>query len=178
MSQNNKNQSEEEQEKDFSTESTTQKTDNLSEKDSLKEQLTEEKDRYLRLFAEFDNYKKRTSKEKIDILKYSNQEMLQAMLPVIDDFDRAIKQLEKNDDQSALEGVKIIYNKFYNILSEKGLKKVDTKIGDDFNIDFHEAITQIPAPEESLKNKIVDVIETGYTLNDKVIRYTKVVVGK
>lgn len=156
-------------------------SENMSESSNnsdLTEKLEKEKDRYIRLFAEFDNYKKRVIKERQDLLKYSDKEILESLLPVLDDFDRAINELEKKEDNlSVLEGVKLIYNKLFNILKERGLTVVDVKTGDDFNIDFQEAITQVPSPDESLKGKIIDVVQKGYLLHEKVIRYAKVVIG-
>lgn len=144
----------------------------------LTEKLEKEKDRYIRLFAEFDNYKKRVIKERQDLLKYSDKDILESLLPVLDDFDRAITELEKKeDDLSVLEGVKLIYNKLFNTLKDRGLTVIDVKAGDDFNIDYHEAITQVPSPDESLKGKIIDVVQKGYLLHEKVIRYAKVVIG-
>ena len=145
----------------------------------LKQQVQEEKDKFLRLFAEFENYKRRTQKERSDLFRTANREVLEAMLPVCDDFERALEQIQKIDniDPAIVEGIQLIQHKLYATLESKGLKKMETLSGDDFNTDFHEAITQIPAPSEEMKGKIVDVIETGYTLNDKVIRYAKVVVG-
>ncbi|KYH08112.1 nucleotide exchange factor GrpE [Chryseobacterium cucumeris] len=151
--------------------------DNVTVTPSPEELLAEEKDRYIRLYAEFENYKKRTSKEKIEFFQYANQEMMVSMLGVLDDFERALKEIAKNGNPADLQGVELIYQKFKNKLTEKGLKTMEVKAGDSFNVDFHEAITQIPAPSEDLKGKIVDVIETGYTLNDKVIRFAKVVTG-
>ncbi|MDR6370642.1 molecular chaperone GrpE [Chryseobacterium bernardetii] len=151
--------------------------DNVTATPSPEELLAEEKDRYIRLYAEFENYKKRTSKEKIEFFQYANQEMMVSMLGVLDDFERALKEIAKNGNPADLQGVELIYQKFKNKLTEKGLKTMEVKAGDSFNVDFHEAITQIPAPSEELKGKIVDVIETGYTLNDKVIRFAKVVTG-
>ncbi|WP_374728321.1 MULTISPECIES: nucleotide exchange factor GrpE [Chryseobacterium] len=151
--------------------------DNVTATPSPEELLAEEKDRYIRLYAEFENYKKRTSKEKIEFFQYANQEMMVSMLGVLDDFERALKEIAKNGNPADLQGVELIYQKFKNKLTEKGLKTMEVKAGDSFNVDFHEAITQIPAPSEDLKGKIVDVIETGYTLNDKVIRFAKVVTG-
>ena len=152
-------------------------TKNLTLEKTSEELLAEEKDRYIRLFAEFENYKKRTSKEKMDFFQYANQDMMIAMLAVLDDFERALKEIAKNGNESDLQGVELIYQKFKNILSEKGLKTMEVKTGDSFNVDFHEAITQIPSPTPDLKGKIVDVIETGYTLHEKVIRFAKVVIG-
>lgn len=152
-------------------------TENVTEQPSAEKLLAEEKDRYIRLYAEFENYKKRTSKEKMEFFQYANQDMMISMLGVLDDFERAIKEISKSGNEDHLRGVELIYQKFKNKLYEKGLKEMEVKSGDDFNVDFHEAITQIPAPSPELKGKIVDVIETGYTLNDKVIRFTKVVTG-
>ncbi|WP_408073441.1 nucleotide exchange factor GrpE [Flavobacterium rhizophilum] len=149
----------------------------LTVEEKLKEELAKEKDKFLRLFAEFENYKKRTSKERIDLFKTANQEVLQAMLPVLDDFDRAIAQISKTDDEVLLKGVELIHNKLKDTLVSKGLELVDIKIGDDFNADYAEAITQIPAPSEELKGKVVDVVEKGYKLGEKIIRFPKVVIG-
>ncbi|MBW3521873.1 MULTISPECIES: nucleotide exchange factor GrpE [unclassified Chryseobacterium] len=151
--------------------------ENVTEMPTAEELLAAEKDRYIRLYAEFENYKKRTSKEKMEFFTYANQEMMVSMLGVLDDFERALKEIAKNGNEADLQGVELIYNKFKNKLTEKGLKVMEVRAGDDFNVDFHEAITQIPAPSEELKGKIVDVIETGYTLGDKVIRFAKVVTG-
>lgn len=151
--------------------------ENVTAQPTAEELLAEEKDRYIRLYAEFENYKKRTSKEKMEFFTYANQEMMVSMLGVLDDFERAIKEIAKNGNSADLQGVELIYNKFKNKLTEKGLKTMEVRAGDAFNVDFHEAITQIPAPSEELKGKIVDVIETGYTLGDKVIRFAKVVTG-
>ncbi|WP_282628755.1 nucleotide exchange factor GrpE [Empedobacter sedimenti] len=148
-----------------------------SELEIVKEQLAKEKDQYLRLFAEFDNYKKRTSRERTDIFKTANKEVITSLLPVLDDFGRALNQIQKDGDDSLYQGVELINNKLVETLRSKGLKQMEIKPGDDFNTDFHEAITQIPAPTEDLKGKIVDVVETGYLLNDVVVRYAKVVVG-
>lgn len=149
----------------------------LTEEEKLKEELAKEKDKFLRLFAEFENYKKRTSKERIDLFKTANQEVLQAMLPVLDDFDRAMAQISKTEDEVMLKGVELIHNKLKDTLVSKGLELVDIKIGDDFNADYAEAITQIPAPSEELKGKVVDVVEKGYKLGEKIIRFPKVVIG-
>lgn len=144
----------------------------------LKEDLGKEKDKFLRLFAEFENYKKRTTKERIELFKTASQDVIQSMLPVLDDFDRALKEIEKSEDKNLIKGVELIYNKFNEALKNKGLLEVEVSIGDLFNADDHEAITQIPAPNEDLKGKIVDVIEKGYKLGDKVIRFPKVVTGQ
>ncbi len=146
--------------------------------EQLQEQLSDEKDRFLRLFAEFENYKKRTAKERIDLFKTANQEVLQAMLPVLDDFDRAWAQISKSEEEALVTGVQLIHDKLKSTLVSKGLEEVEIKAGDAFNADFAEAITQIPAPSDDLKGKIVDVIEKGYKLGDKIIRYPKVVIGQ
>lgn len=144
---------------------------------TAEELLAAEKDRYIRLFAEFENYKKRTSKEKMEFFQYANQDMMIAMLDVLDDFERAIKEISKNGNETDLQGIELIYQKFKNILLEKGLKPIEVRAGDDFNVDFHEAITQIPSPTPELKGKIVDVIQTGYRLHERVVRFAKVVTG-
>ncbi|KAF2332454.1 nucleotide exchange factor GrpE [Flavobacterium daemonense] len=149
----------------------------LSVEEQLAQDLAKEKDKFLRLFAEFENYKKRTSKERIDLFKTANQEVLLAMLPVLDDFDRATVEINKSDDENLKKGVELIHEKLKSTLVSKGLEQVDVKTGDAFNADFAEAITQIPAPSDKLKGKIVDVIEKGYKLGDKIIRFPKVVIG-
>ena len=164
------------------TEQETQQTEenvaeNVTKEPTTEELLAEEKDRYIRLYAEFENYKKRTLKEKMEFAQYANTEMMISMLAVLDDFERAIKEFAKNGNEADLKGIELIYQKFKNKLIEKGLKPLEVNAGDDFNVDFHEAITQIPAPTEELKGKIVDVIETGYQLHDRVIRFAKVVTG-
>jgi len=149
---------------------------------SIEEQLTKdlavEKDKFLRLFAEFENYKRRTSKERMDLFKTANQEVLQAMLPVLDDFDRGMAEIKKSQDEALVKGVELIHDKLKNTLVSKGLEEVEVRSGDAFNADFAEAITQIPAPSDKLKGKIVDVIEKGYKLGDKIIRFPKVVIGQ
>ena len=152
-------------------------TESVTEQPTAEELLAEEKDRYIRLYAEFENYKRRTLKEKMEFAQYANTEMMIAMLSVLDDFERAIKEIAKSGNESDLKGVELIYQKFKNTLSDKGLKTVEVNVGDEFNVDFHEAITSIPAPSEYLKGKIVDVVETGYQLHDRVIRFAKVVTG-
>jgi molecular chaperone GrpE len=149
----------------------------LTIEEQLTKDLATEKDRYLRLFAEFENYKRRTSKERMDLYKTANQEVLQAMLPVVDDFDRAIVEISKSDNDVLLQGVTLIHEKLKSTLVSKGLEEVAIKTGDIFDADFAEAITQIPAPSPNLKGKIVDVIEKGYKLGDKIIRFPKVVIG-
>ncbi|MRX41498.1 nucleotide exchange factor GrpE [Flavobacterium sp. LC2016-23] len=149
----------------------------LSVEEQLAQDLAKEKDKFLRLFAEFENYKKRTSKERIDLFKTANQEVLLAMLPVLDDFDRATVEINKSEDENLKKGVELIHEKLKSTLVAKGLEQVEVRAGDAFNADFAEAITQIPAPSDKLKGKIVDVIEKGYKLGDKIIRFPKVVIG-
>lgn len=149
----------------------------LSIEEQLQEDLTNEKDKFLRLFAEFENYKKRNAKERIDLFRTANQEVLQVLLPVLDDFDRAMVQIAKIEDEVLLKGVALIHEKLKNVLVSKGLEQVEIQVGDIFNADFAEAITQIPAPSDDLKGKIVDVLEKGYKLGDKIIRFPKVVIG-
>ena len=150
----------------------------LSVEEQLTQDLAKERDKHLRLFAEFENYKKRTSKERIDLFKTANQEVLQAILPVLDDFDRAIIEIRKSEDELLLKGVELIHDKLKSTLFSKGLEEVEVKAGDLFDADFAEAITQIPAPSPNLKGKIVDVLEKGYKLGDKIIRFPKVVIGQ
>ncbi len=149
----------------------------LSIEEQLAKDLAAEKDKFLRLFAEFENYKKRTLKERIDLFKTANQEVIQALLPVLDDFDRGMIEIKKSEDELLTKGVELIHDKLKSTLISKGLEEVSVRAGDAFNADFAEAITQIPAPNDSLKGKIVDVLEKGYKLGDKIIRYPKVVIG-
>jgi molecular chaperone GrpE len=135
-------------------------------------------DKYLRLSAEFDNYRKRTLKEKADLLKYANEDILKSVLSIIDDFERGLQIIDKSEDVVALkEGIHLIYNKFGEFTKQNGIKEIEA-LGKEFDIDFHEAMTKIPAPSEESKGKVVDVIEKGYLLGDKVIRYAKVVIGE
>ena len=151
-------------------------TEPESEVDILKAQVAEQKDKFLRLFAEFDNFKKRAVKEKIDMLSTASRETISAMLPVLDDFDRAKKNAEdENSEEPFSEGVNLVYNKLHTVLQQKGLQAMETN-GVDFDPEQHEAITEIP--NEEMKGKVVDTIEKGYLLNDKIIRHAKVVVGK
>jgi molecular chaperone GrpE len=150
----------------------------LSIEEQLTQDLAKEKDKHLRLFAEFENYKRRTAKERMDLFKTANQEVLQALLPVLDDFDRALIEIKKSEDDLMLKGVELIHDKLKNTLVSKGLEEVEVRAGDVFNADFAEAITQIPAPTPDLKGKIVDVLEKGYKLGDKIIRFPKVVIGQ
>ena len=140
--------------------------------------VNEEKDRYLRLAAEFDNYRKRTLKEKAELIKNGGEKTLTAILPVLDDFERALKNMEATEETRAMkEGVELIFNKFNKVLEQEGLQKIETE-GQAFDVDFHEAIALIPAPSEDMKGKILDCVQTGYKLNDKVIRHAKVAVAQ
>lgn len=146
--------------------------------DKLTEEKAELSDKYLRLSAEFQNYKRRTAKEKMDLIQTAGRDVIKVLLPVLDDFDRAKKAADADDSVEAFsEGVQLVYEKLNRVLEQKGLKALDTD-GEVFNADFHEALTEIPAPTEELKGKVIDTIEKGYSLNDKIIRYAKVVVGK
>ena len=148
------------------------------ELEEVKEQLEVQKDKYLRLSAEFDNYRKRTMKEKAELVLNGGEKTISSILPVLDDFERALQNMEKTTDVNAVkEGVEIIYNKFMKVLKANGVKVIEAK-GLPLNTDFHEAIAVIPAPEEALKGKVLDCVQNGYTLNDKVIRHAKVVVGE
>ena len=141
-------------------------------------ELLELKDRHIRLQAEFDNYRKRTLKERMELLKTASESLLISILPVIDDFDRAMQTVNLEEKNSHIkEGVQLIYNKFQDFLKQNGVKEIEAK-EQDFDTDLHEAITKIPAPTEELKGKIVDVVQKGYFLNDKVIRFSKVVIGE
>jgi molecular chaperone GrpE len=145
--------------------------------DLLKEELALANDKFLRLYAEFDNYKRRTSKERVELLQTAGKDVIVSLLPVLDDFERASRAIETAKDINAVkEGISLVHNKFKNLLAQKGLKEMVSK-GEPFDADIHEAVTNIPAPDESLKGKVVDVLEEGYLLNDKVIRFAKVVVG-
>ena len=148
------------------------------ELEKANEQIEEQKDKYLRLSAEFDNYRKRTMKEKAELILNGGEKSISSILPVIDDFERAIKTMETAKDVKAVkEGVELIYNKFMAVMAQNGVKVIETK-DQPLDTDYHEAIAVIPAPSEEQKGKILDCVQTGYTLNDKVIRHAKVVVGE
>jgi molecular chaperone GrpE len=148
-----------------------------SEVDRLTAELAESKEKYLRLYADFENLRRRTAKEKLDYLKSANEEIIKVILPVIDDFERAQKSGATIDDASVVkEGMQLIYNKLYKTLENKGLKPMES-VGKSFDPDLHESITQIPAPKEDLKGKVIDEVEKGYFLNDKVLRFAKVIIG-
>jgi molecular chaperone GrpE len=151
--------------------------DEKSPEDLLKEELALANDKYLRLYAEFDNFRRRTTKERIDLLQTAGKEVIVSLIPVLDDFERAVKSMEAATDIKAVkEGVVLVQNKINNILSQKGLKPMES-IGQAFDADLHEAITNIPAPSDDLKGKVIDEMEKGYYLNDSVIRFAKVIVG-
>jgi molecular chaperone GrpE len=146
--------------------------------EEAQQMVREEKDKYLRLSAEFDNYRKRTLKEKAELIKNGGEKTLTAILPVLDDFERALKNMETSEETKAMkEGVELIFNKFQKILGQEGLQKIETE-GKEFDTDFHEAIALIPAPSEDLKGKILDCVQTGYMLNEKVIRHAKAAVAQ
>ncbi len=167
----NKSEKKESKEKKKSTKKKKSKTEELQDK------YNELNDKYLRLSAEFDNYRKRCLKEKTDLIKSAGEDILLNILPVMDNFERAMKSLDENPDiDSVKEGVHLIYNSFKDFLSQKGIKEIEA-IGEDFDTDKHEAISQIPAPNEEQKGKVIDIVEKGYELNGKIIRFAKVVVG-
>ncbi|MBN2523486.1 MAG: nucleotide exchange factor GrpE [Bacteroidales bacterium] len=158
--------------KDIKTEEKLKKIDNLTQ------EVKEWHDKYLRLSAEFDNYRKRTLREKADLLRLANEDLLKDLLTVVDDFERGIVTIDKSEDLEALKsGIHLIYNKFIDFIKQKGLTEIKA-LKEPFDIDYHEAVTKIPAPSKELKGKVVDVLEKGYILNDKVVRYAKVVVGE
>lgn len=171
-------QMQQEHNQDIQDETIQEPQESKDEVEELKESLAEEKDKFIRLFAEFDNFRRRTARESIDIRKSANEEVMSALLPVLDDFDRALIELKKSEDDSMYKGVELIQSKMKNILTAKGLNEMEVKQGDAFDSEYHEAITQVPAPSKKLVGKIVDVVEKGYTLGDKVLRYPKVVTGQ
>ncbi len=172
----------EQSENDKNTENTDNKgvnpNDESSEVEKLKGELAEAKDKYLRLFAEFDNFRKRTNKEKLELRKTAAQDTLSALIPVLDDFDRAKKNHDdENSEEEFTEGVMFVFDKIMAFAKSQGLEAM-VSTGETFDPDLHEAITEIPAPSDEMKGKVIDTIEKGYTLNEKIIRYAKVVVGK
>ena len=144
--------------------------------DNFEEKFNELNDKYLRLYSEYDNYRKRTANEKIELIKTAAESTIIALLPILDDFERALPTMEKSEDKTHYEGVMLIYNKLKRTLEQKGLEEIKAT-GEPFNTDEHEALTQIPAPSEEMKDKVIDVVQKGYKLNGKVIRYARVVVG-
>jgi molecular chaperone GrpE len=157
---------------------TEEQTEEGTAEQTMEEKYNELNDKFVRLYAEFDNFRRRTNKEKVDLISSASASILKDLVPVLDDFERALENNEKSDDIEAVkEGVKLVAHKFKSLLESKGLKQMVAK-GEPFDSEFHEAIANIPAPEESLKGKVVDDVEKGYLLNDKVIRFAKVVVGQ
>ncbi len=155
----------------------TDKKDIDKEKE-LQLKVDELQDKYVRLMAEFDNFRRRTMKEKIEMIKSGGEEILVGLLPVIDDFDRGLQVMEQSPDiESVKLGIQLIYNKFKEFLTQRGVKEIDS-VNQDFNVELHEALSKIPAPMDELKGKVLDVIQKGYYLNDKVIRYAKVIIGE
>jgi len=146
--------------------------------EKLEALVAEEKEKYLRLFAEFENYKKRTAKERIDLFKTAGQEIMTALIPVLDDFDRAAAQWEKNTPSSEVEGFLLIKNKFLSVLQANGLKPTETAAGDPFDAEKQEAISLLPVADEAQKGKIIDIVERGYQMGEKIVRFPKVVVGQ
>lgn len=164
---------------DAKQEEIAQELEEINVEEKLEGELQQEKDKFLRLFAEFENYKKRTTKERIELFKTAGQDVMVAMLPVLDDFERALNHIEEDKEAEDLrKGVLLIYQKLLKALEQKGLSPVEVAKGDVFNADNHEAITQIPAPSDDLKGKIIDVVEKGYKLGEKIIRFPKVVIGQ
>lgn len=147
-----------------------------AEINKLKEEVASSKDKYIRLYSEFENFRRRTAKEKLEMVQSANEQLIKSLIPVLDDFERAEKSFSEKTDKDA-EGFKLIQSKFKKVLDLYGVKAMDVKQGSDFNTDLHEAITQVPAPDPALKGKVVDVVEKGYMLADKVVRFAKVVVG-
>jgi len=145
---------------------------------NLKENLQNEKEKYLRLFAEFENFKKRTARERIELFKTANKEVMTVLIPVIDDYDRAKSQINNKNSNEEIKGLLLIFNKMNEILKSNGLSEVEISVGDTFDSEIHEAITQIHASKESQKGKIMDIVEKGYQLGEKIIRFPKVVVGQ
>ena len=156
----------------------TESVENQVEEVNLEDQVKEEKDKFLRLFAEFENYKRRTAKERIELFSTASEEVMISLLPILDDFDRASAEIEKDKDNEIFKGVLLIKNKLFDSLKSKGLALIEVNKGDGFNADNHEAVTQIPAPTKDMEGKIIDVIEKGYKLGEKVIRYPKDVIWK
>lgn len=153
-------------------------TEAPSELELLKKELEEQKDKYIRLYADFDNFKRIKAKERIELIQTAGRDVIQSLLEVMDDCDRAEKQLNTSEDlQQIRQGIMLVFNKFRNTMQSKGVKEMKS-IGEEFNPDFHEAITEIPVPDEAMKGKVVDEVEKGYLLNEKIIRFSKVVVGK
>ena len=146
--------------------------------EELEQMLKDEKDKYVRLYAEFENFRKRTAKEKLELFETASEKVIKNLLPVLDDFERAIAEMKKNKEDEMVKGVSLIYDKLKKTLEKEGLKHIDVKKGDSFDPEIHEAIAQIPVEDEKMKDKIVDVVEKGYQLGPKNIRFPKVVTGR
>lgn len=150
----------------------------MSQEEKLRREVSELKDKYLRLYSEFENYRRRTSKERLDLIKTASEDLMKDIIPVVDDFERAFKASEQEDNATKVrDGNQLVFHKLVKILESKGLKPMEDLVGKPFDAETQEAITQIPAPSNELKGKVIDVVENGYTLGDKVIRYAKVVTG-
>jgi len=159
-------------------EENTEETPEVSEEKSQEDSYNELNDKYLRLYSEFDNYRRRTQKEKLDLYKTAGEDIFKSLLPVMDDFERAMKSMNESEDYKGMKtGVELIYNKLIGVFKTNGAEPMESSIGKKFDSEIHEAITQVPAPSKKMKGKVVDEIERGYTLKEKVIRYAKVVVG-
>ncbi|MEQ8324667.1 MAG: nucleotide exchange factor GrpE [Vicingaceae bacterium] len=172
------NQSDEEvQDEENKTEEQKQEEPEKDELTLANEKIEELNNKFLRLYSEFENFRRRTAKERIELFKTAGEEVIVSILPVLDDFERAMKADESNESDSFREGVLLIYQKLLNTLNQQGLKAIETSTGKDFDVNFHEAISQVPAPDNKMKGKVLDEVEKGYMLEDKVIRYTKVVIG-
>lgn len=174
MGKHKKNQEIKGEDEEIKTEGPIEKQEEKVE--NFEEKFNELNDKYLRLYSEYDNYRKRTANEKVELIKTAAENTILALLPVIDDFERALPTMENAEDKTHYEGIMLIYNKLKHTLEQKGLEEIKA-VGEPFNTDEHEALTQIPAPSEDMKDKVIDVVQKGYKLNGKVIRYARVVVG-
>ena len=159
-------------------EQTQNNAENQSNNNDLEQQIKDEKDKYVRLYAEFENYRKRTAKEKLELFETAAEKVIKNLLPVLDDFERALNEMKKNREDELVKGVELIYDKFKKTLEKEGLKEIEIEKGQDFDPEIHEAIAQVPVGDEEMKNKIVDVVEQGYQLGNKIIRFPKVVTGR
>jgi len=166
----------EDKQQNMKKETQTNEEEQLSELEQLKSELKQEKDKYLRLYADFENFRKRTAKEKLELFETAGESLMKELLPVLDDFERALNEIKKEGDDALFKGVELIYEKFKNTLKKAGLKDVEVKKGDAFDPETHEAIAQIPG-DKKMKGKIVDVVEKGYSMGNKTIRFPKVVTG-
>lgn len=179
MSKEEKVNEEEIEQQEEQAQDSVEETQELSAEEQAIAKYNEINDKYLRLYSDFENFRKRTQKEKVELYKTAGEDVISAILPVIDDFERAQKAMEESDDiKGVKDGLKLIYNKLTSTLKQKGLEETKSAVNKDFDIEYHEAITQIPAPSKKLVGKVIDEVEKGYQLNGKVIRFTKVVVGK